>query len=83
MPDASEASACSRPQRRSTKGKGYPYSSLWRHESDWLPWKSDGLEHGLKAHRVSQSGYIEEDGDRAPSRKKIKGVSSRQWEERC
>ncbi|MGD0953751.1 MAG: hypothetical protein ABR985_15410 [Methanotrichaceae archaeon] len=83
MPDTSEASTCSRPQCRSTKGEAYPYSALWQHGSDWLPWKSEGLEHGLKPHRVTQAGYVEEHGDRAPSRKKIKGVSSRQWGGRC
>jgi hypothetical protein len=82
MTDDLEACACSRPQSRSTKGEESRYSPLWSRKAEWLPWKSNGLEHGHKAHRVTMGGHIEEVGDRAQPRKKIKGISSRQWEER-
>lgn len=77
--------ACSRPQSRNTEGGAYrpPYSAVWETKGEWLPWSSGGCEHGIKAHRVSKAGYIEEVGDRAATpRKRIKSVSSRQWEKR-
>lgn len=79
MVERAEASTCSRPQRRSTKDG--EYAPRWELKREWLPRKSDGLEHGHKAHRMSPSGHIEEIGDneRAQSRKKIKAISSRQW----
>jgi hypothetical protein len=82
MPDSSLATTYSRPQCRSTEEIKYPYSPLWERKRVWLPWKSDDLERGLRAHRVTGGGYIEEAGDRQQTPKKIKGVSSRQWEGR-
>jgi len=79
LPDDSLASTCSRPKCRSTKGEAYPYSPLWERKREWLPWKSNDQERGLKAHRATPGGYIEEAGDNSLGRKKIKGISSRQW----
>jgi hypothetical protein len=74
-------SASPRPQSRETEGREYPqYSPLWNREREWLPWKSNAQEHGLKSHRVTPGGYVEEVGDDPiVRRKKIKAVSSRQW----
>ena len=49
----------------------------------WLPWSSNGQEHGLKLHKIAKNGYVYETGDRPTEpKKKSKGVSSRQWEGR-
>lgn len=51
----------------------------------WLPWSSDGLEHGSKLHKVGQDGVVQETGDRAcraAIRRKPKAISSRQWRRR-
>jgi len=62
LPDDLDTTTYSRPQSRSTEEIQYPYSPMWETERKWLPWVSDGLEHGLKAHRVSPGGNIEESG---------------------
>jgi hypothetical protein len=84
MPKESSAAACSRPQCRSTEGKEHRYVS--RDEAlgrTWLTWRSRGLEHGLKPHKIGRDGSIQETGDRADGqvapRKRPKAVSSRQW----
>ncbi len=77
---AGQVTTSSRPQRRRTKSEAAPYSALWLPKPEWLPWQSDGQEQGIRAHRVTVSGYVLETGDRAP-RKKIKGISFRQWTE--
>lgn len=70
----------SRPQRRRNESEAAPYSPLWCRERAWLPWQTEGRGHGLRAHRVTGGGHIEEAEDREPQpRKKIKGISSRQW----
>lgn len=80
MVEQAEVSTCSRPQSRNTKEIPYPYSPLWEREREWLLWRTDRLEHGLKAHRVTPGGHIEEAEDNPIVRKKkIKGVSSQQW----
>ena len=56
-----------------------PYSSRWEPKRAWLPWKSDGREHGLRAHRVSLGGHVDEAHDIIHQRKKPKVISSRQW----
>ena len=51
---------------------------------DWLLWCSNGLEHGLKRHKIAKNGYVYETGDRPTEpRRKSKAVSSRQFEGRC
>jgi hypothetical protein len=51
---------------------------------EWLPWQSNGLAHGLKTHRVTGGGIVEEAEDNPKGRrKKIKAVSSRQFAGRC
>ena len=46
----------------------------------FLPWSSNGLEHGLKRHKIAKNGYVYETGDRPTEpRRKSKGISSRQW----
>lgn len=50
------------------------------HGLAWLTWRSNGCEHGLKAHNVATDGSIVEIYDPAPEpRRKPKGVSARQW----
>lgn len=63
---------------------GPKYNPRWYTE-DHLEWSSNSLDHGLKKHRVSISGVVEELGDRTKTqiRKKIKAISSRQHEGRC
>ena len=80
MANELEVSTSSLPQCVRTKGEAYPYSALWERKREWLPWKSNDQERGLKAHRVTPGGYLEEAGDRQQPRKKIKAISSRQWE---
>ena len=49
--------------------------------TDFLPWSSIGLEHGLKRHKIAKNGYVYETGDRPMEpRRKSKAISSRQWE---
>jgi hypothetical protein len=70
-------------QNRATKGKECQYSPLFLQKPEWLPWKSDGLEHGLIAHKVTPGGFVAEVGDRSTEpRRKSKAISSRQWEGR-
>lgn len=46
----------------------------------YLPWKTNGLEHGIRPHLVRENGEIVEMLDlRVKERKKPKHVSSRQW----
>jgi len=52
--------------------------------SAFLPWASNGLEHGLKRHKIAKNGYVYETGDRPiEPRRKAKAVSARQYEGRC
>jgi hypothetical protein len=52
--------------------------------SAFLPWSSNGLEHGLKRHKIAKNGYVFETGDRPTEpRRKSKALSSRQFEGRC
>ena len=81
VPDDSLVSTCPPPQSGDTKGEECRYSPLWRQKKEWLPWQSNDQERGLKAHRVTGGGHIEEaDDNPIVRRKKIKGISSRQWE---
>lgn len=54
------------------------------HLRAWLPWQSNGCEHGLKPHAINPDGTIREIGHPKPakSRRKPKEVSSQQWR-RC
>jgi len=83
MPETKKSSASPRPRCRETEEQHYRYSSLWNHEQEWLPWQSNGQGHGLKQHRVTGGGHVEEavDHNQQPQ-KKIKGISSRQWARR-
>jgi len=81
MTDSMETSTCPPPQRGDTEGEECRYSPLWSQKRAWLPWQSEGQEHGLKAHRVTGGGVVGDDNPQI-RRKKIKGVSSRQWEGR-
>jgi hypothetical protein len=52
--------------------------------TDFLPWSSNGLEHGLKRHKIAKNGYVYETGDRPTEpRRKSKALSSRQFAGRC
>jgi hypothetical protein len=49
----------------------------------FLPWRSNGLEHGLKRHKIAKNGYVYEIEDRPTEpKRKSKAVSTRQWEGR-
>jgi hypothetical protein len=80
--ERADATTSSLPRRVRTKSEACEYAPLWSRKLEWLPWTSNGLERGIKAHKATSGGYVEEAGDRAPNRKKIKGISSRQWERR-
>lgn len=58
------------------------YLPLWERKPEWLPsWQSDNREREIRAHRVTSGGHIDEaDDNPIIRRKKIKGLSSRQWE---
>jgi hypothetical protein len=71
-----------RSQNRATEDKECRYSPLFLRKKAWLPWQSNGQEHGFKSHRVTGGGFVEVANDNPQQRRKIKGVSSRQWE-RC
>jgi hypothetical protein len=75
--------ACLWPQSRNTDEIPYlQYSPLWERKPEWLPsWQSDNQEREIKAHHVTPGGHIDEADDYSIiRRKKIKGLSSRQWE---
>ena len=81
LSDGSETSTHSRPQSGRTEGGECQYSPRWNLKKEWLPWSSNGLEHGLKKHRVSPSGEVEEVSDPTPEPKKVrKSISRQQWE---
>ena len=79
MVERAEYSACLRPQSRNTEGKECQYSPLFLQKKEWLPWYSNDQNHGFKSHRVTGGGIVEEADDGPQPRRKIKGVSSRQW----
>lgn len=56
------------------------YSPLWQHKKSWLPTKAGEREIGLRPHRVSLGGIVEEYCQSlcAP-KKKPKGISTRAW----
>jgi hypothetical protein len=67
--------------RRLAEREAAPYSPLWNREREWLLWQSSGRGHGLRAHKVTGGGHVEEAVDREHKpRKKIIAISSRQWE---
>lgn len=59
------------------KLRDIPAPEVWR---AWLPWASNGCEHGLKCHKIAKNGYVYESED-VPTepKRKPKAVSSRQW----
>ena len=87
MPDACEATVI--PYDPGIGGEGEGHRHISRDEvrgRAWLPWKSNGCEHGLRRHLVGIDGVIQETGDRdhqAATRKKPRVISSRQYEGRC
>jgi len=82
MPDRNNATVTPVGQStEGTEGRRYRplYSPRWERERAWLSWKSDGQDHGLRAHRVSPSGVVEKVEDITRQRRKPKAVSSMQW----
>lgn len=68
------------PRTRDTEGGKCNVSRAEAGGQDWLPWSSNGLEHGLKLHKIAKNGYVYETGDRPTEpRRKSKAVSSRQY----
>jgi hypothetical protein len=50
------------------------------HGLAWLPWRSNGCDHGIKGHRIAVDGSIIEAPDiKTRHHKKPKAVSARQW----
>ena len=88
MPDNKKLATSSRPQCRrddseAAKEPKPRYSSLFQQDRAWLPWKVQGRHQGLKGHKVTVYGQVIEVVDKPqPARKKIKGISSRQWDNR-
>ena len=83
MPNQSEATILPGPRTRDNEGGKCHVSRAEAKGLAWLPWSSNGLEHGLKSHKVARNGYIYETGDRPTEpRRKSKAVSSMQWERR-
>ena len=71
------------PSTRDTKGRRYHISPDESRNLAWLNWRSNDCEHGLRPHKVEPDGAIKEIGDLAANtRRKPKGVSSKQWEGR-
>jgi hypothetical protein len=71
------------PRTRDNEGGKYHVSRAKAMGKEWLPWSSNGQEHGLKLHKIAKDGYVYETGDRPTEpKRKSKAVSSRQWEGR-
>jgi hypothetical protein len=88
MLDIAEPSILPGPKTRDTEGKEHQRAFIPRAEAQnkaWLPWKSNGCEHGDRLHGINPDGTVREVGDRAPAiapRRRPKAVSSRQYEGR-
>ncbi len=80
MADASEESILPGPRTGGTEGGKHHVPRAEARGMAWLPWSSNGMEHGLRLHKIAKNGYVYETGDRPTEpKKKSKGVSSRQW----
>lgn len=86
MPNKHRATVLPGPSTRDTEGEKHRRIFIPKAEAQskaWLPWKSHGREHGLKAHRVNSDGFIKEIEERQVTpRRKPKSISSHQWERR-
>ena len=84
LTDQSETTILPGPRTRDTEGEKCNVSRDEARGLDWLPWSSNGLEHGLKLHKIGKNGYVYETGDRPTEpRRKSKGVSTRQYDGRA
>ena len=84
MADLSRDTILPGPRTRDTEGGKCHVSRADSKGLAWLPWCSNGLEHGLKQHKIAKNGYVYETGDRPTEpRRKSKAVSSRQFGGRC
>jgi hypothetical protein len=84
LTDLSETTILPGPRTRDTEGEKCHVSCAEARGLDWLPWSSNGLEHGLKLHKIAKNGYVYETGDRPTEpRRKSKGISTRQFGGRC
>jgi hypothetical protein len=85
MPDPISATILPGPRTRDNEGGKNHVSRAEAMGMAWLPWSSNGQEHGLKLHKIAkENGYVYETGDRpAEPKRKPKSVSSRQYEGRC
>lgn len=70
------------PPRRATNGE-HRRAHVSRDEARsvaWLPWWSNGCEHGIKSHKVAEDGSIIEVPEiKTRPHKKPRAVSTRQW----
>jgi len=84
MPENSHVATVPWSQDRANEGAKRRVSRDQAKGLDWLPWSSNGLEHGLKLHKIAKNGYVYETGDRPTEpRRKSKGVSTRQYDGRA
>lgn len=68
------------PSTRGTEGRRHLRALSEAKGEAWLPWRSNGCEHGLRPHSVQPDGSVKEFEDTEPApRRKPKAVSSRQW----
>ncbi|OPY50751.1 MAG: hypothetical protein A4E48_01749 [Methanosaeta sp. PtaU1.Bin060] len=68
-PESATGTPTPRREPETTKEREYRRAHVSRDEARglaWLPWSSNGQEHGLKRHPVNQDGTVREIGDRAP-----------------
>ena len=64
MASSMDAAILPGPRTRDTEGEKCNVSRDEARGLDWLPWSSNGLEHGLKLHKIAKNGYVYETGDR-------------------
>jgi hypothetical protein len=79
MPDSTEESTPGR-KPETIEEREYRRAHVPRHEARglaWLPWRSHGLEHGDRPHKVGPDGIVQEIGDRA-IKPKPEGIRVRQ-----
>ena len=87
-PDEPNTANCLQPGLEANEGGKHRRAHVPRDDARglaWLSWRSHELEHGMKPHKVSPDGSIQEIGDRASRiapKRKPKAISSRQWEAR-
>lgn len=81
-PDKRSATTTSGREPETTKEREYRRAHVSRDEARsmvWLPWWSNGCEHGIKSHKVAEDGSIIEVPEiKTRPHKKPRAVSTRQ-----